>query len=234
MNEIEIIEGDVITGLATIPSGSVHCVVTSPPYYGLRNYLQAGDPLKRFEMGRERTPEEYVERMVGVFGEVRRVLRDDGTCWLNMGDSYSYGPRRNGARDVSRSGTSCDSKRAVAASGQPKCFCRGLKAGDLMGMAWRLAFALQADGWFLRMDVVWEKPNPLPESVNGWRWERHKIKVGPGKKASTEKKSQSTPGRPHGARASDGYNFDSRAKWEECPGCKQCEGNGGLVLRRGR
>lgn len=128
---------------------SVHCVVTSPPYWGLRDYGIAG------QLGLEATPEEYVATLVTVFREVRRVLRDDGTVWLNLGDSYaanrSYQVRDNKHVDVGNT---------MASSVPP-----GLKPKDLIGIPWRVAFALQADGWWLRSDIIWAKPNPMPESV---------------------------------------------------------------------
>ena len=125
-----ILHADVMAGLASMPDESIQCVMTSPPYWGRRDYGVEG------QIGLEPTPEAYVEKMVEVFREVRRVLRDDGTLWLNYGDSYAR----------SRS-------------------TWGLKAKDLVGMPWRIAFALQADGWYLRSDIIWHKPNPMPESV---------------------------------------------------------------------
>jgi DNA modification methylase len=157
--------------LPTLPDASAHCVVTSPPYWGLRDYGVAG------QLGLEPTPEAYVEAMVGVFREVRRVLRDDGTCWLNMGDSYastgtmdSDGNSRlhewNGDGAAARNGSlrrRLDGNRPVGKGRAPSA--PGLKSKDLVGMPWRLAFALQADGWYLRADIIWAKPNPMPESV---------------------------------------------------------------------
>lgn len=132
---------------------SVQCCVTSPPYWGLRDYGVGG------QIGLESTPEEYVATMVAVFREVKRVLRDDGTCWLNLGDSYS-GSGKGGQSEEKRS-----------ANWQPIYIERrkpanGAKPKDLIGIPWRVAFALQADGWTLRSDIVWNKPNPMPESVS--------------------------------------------------------------------
>jgi DNA modification methylase len=171
--------GDVLTVLATLPAESVQCVVTSPPYWGLRDYGVTG------QLGLERTPEEYVARMVGVFMEVQRVLRDDGTLWLNMGDGYCAAPNSNVDTLSSTLTTRSDGtrKRDVAATGRlgrsgnrgngagdltdapHRGNIAGLKPKDLLGMPWRLAFALQADGWWLRSDIIWSKPNPMPESV---------------------------------------------------------------------
>lgn len=124
-----ILEGDAAEKLKVIDAESVHTCVTSPPYFGLRDYGTAG------QIGLERTPDEYVEKLVTVFREVRRILRDDGTLWLNIGDSYA------------------ENRKA------------GCKPKDLIGIPWLLAFALRADGWYLRQDIIWQKPNCMPESV---------------------------------------------------------------------
>jgi DNA modification methylase len=150
---IHVITGDCRDVLATMPAESVHCVVTSPPYFGLRDYGIAG------QIGLEPTMEEYVSEMVGVFREVRRVLRSDGTLWLNLGDSYS-------AQGGGKSPGLYEDKRPDAATWQaPRKPTDGLKQKDLCGIPWRVAFALQADGWYLRQDIIWAKPNPMPESV---------------------------------------------------------------------
>ncbi len=154
MREFRIINADVLEGLRGLPSESVHCCVTSPPYWGLRDYGVSG------QLGLERTPEEYVARMVEVFAEVRRVLRADGTCWMNLGDSYAMGTKGSsgkGEKQISNAGTIlADRSWSIP---------QGLKAKDLCGIPWRVAFALQADGWYLRSDIIWHKPNPMPESV---------------------------------------------------------------------
>jgi DNA modification methylase len=148
-----ILQGDVLTRLGELPDESVQCVVTSPPYWGLRDYGCAG------QMGLEKTPAEYIAKMTEVFAEVRRVLRPEGTCWVNMGDSYAGGGRGGGAEGCKQR-TSIGSLAAV-----PNQTPEGLKPKDLAGMPWRLAFALQEDGWWLRQDIIWSKPNPMPESV---------------------------------------------------------------------
>jgi site-specific DNA-methyltransferase (adenine-specific)/site-specific DNA-methyltransferase (cytosine-N4-specific) len=128
---------------------SVQCCVTSPPYWGLRNY---GDPK---QIGLEKTPEEYMASILSVMCEVWRILRDDGTLWLNLGDSYSSGTRDyNSFRR--------DRARVCVPKIQEGC---GLPPKNLVGIPWRVAFALQADGWYLRSDIIWSKPNPMPESV---------------------------------------------------------------------
>ncbi len=136
-----------------LASGSVQCVVTSPPYYGLRDYGTAG------QIGLEPTPAAYVAAMVDVFREVRRVLRDDGTVWLNVGDSYANDAKWGGATG---------GKHATGLHGHPVGRLKrstGLKPKDLIGIPWALAFALRDDGWFLRSEIIWAKPNPMPESV---------------------------------------------------------------------
>ena len=150
-----IICGDALTELRKLPDESVNCCVTSPSYWGLRDYGVAG------QLGLEKTPEEYVARMVEVFREVRRALRSDGTLWLNLGDSYAHSLRQSGPDHAG--------KLANGSKGQIKQGFKPLPAGmkekDLVGIPWRVAFALQADGWWLRQDIIWAKPNPMPESV---------------------------------------------------------------------
>ncbi len=150
---LTILTGDAIEQLRTLPDESVQCCVTSPPYWGLRDYSTNG------QLGLEKTPEEYVAKMVEVFREVRRVLRKDGTLWLNLGDSYC---------GTGSKGEWTDPKYANGRNGQKVALnnkIEGLKQKDLVGIPWRVAFALQADGWWLRSDIIWAKPNPMPESV---------------------------------------------------------------------
>ena len=152
--EARILVGDVRTRLAALEDGSVRCVVTSPPYWGLRDYGRDG------QIGLEQTPEEYVAQMVEVFGEVRRVLADDGTLWLNIGDSYANDAKWGG----SSGGKHASDLHGQSGIGRRKN-ASGLKPKELVGIPWRVAFALQADGWYLRQDIIWAKPNPMPESV---------------------------------------------------------------------
>ena len=152
---VNLVLGDCRNVLPTLPAGSVHCCVTSPPYFGLRDYGHEN------QIGLERTPEAFVQELVEVFREVRRVLRDDGTLWLNLGDSYNAYNANRGASTSISDGT--------AGRGHPT-HRRGLttptlKNKDLIGIPWRVAFALQSDGWYLRQDIIWHKPNPMPESV---------------------------------------------------------------------
>jgi DNA modification methylase len=148
-----ILVGDVRTRLAAVNDGSVRCVVTSPPYWGLRDYGRDG------QIGLEQTPEEFVAELVAVFREVRRVLADDGTVWVNLGDSYA---RQSGSEKMQSFGDSGEIGKYKTGSNRPP---NGLKQKDLVGIPWRVAFALQADGWYLRQDIIWSKPNPMPESV---------------------------------------------------------------------
>tara|TARA_Y100001937_G_scaffold125367_1_gene192029 strand:- start:53 stop:958 length:906 start_codon:yes stop_codon:yes gene_type:complete len=147
----KIIQGNVLNTIKQIESKSVQCAVTSPPYWGLRDY--GIDE----QLGLEETPDEYVDNMVKVFREVKRVLRNDGTLWLNLGDSYSG----NCSRASNNGRASFGKKR----EGVFKKIGKDLKTKDLVGIPWRVAFALQSDGWYLRQDIIWHKPNPMPESV---------------------------------------------------------------------
>ena len=150
-----ILIGDCIASMKLLPAQSVHTCVTSPPYFGLRDYNCEG------QIGLEETPEAFVARLVEVFREVRRVLRDDGTLWLNLGDSYATN------RSYQVPSTKGGSKHGPgqSAGGRSSIVPDGLKPKDLIGIPWRVAFALQADGWYLRQDIIWNKPNPMPESV---------------------------------------------------------------------
>ena len=153
-----ILVGDCIESMRGMAAGSVDCCVTSPPYYGLRDYGHEG------QIGLEETPGAYVSKLVEVFREVRRVLRDDGTLWLNLGDSYAgsgkgaWANKDGGQKEVYIP----DPDGPEARMNKTPI---GLKPKDLIGIPWRVAFALQSDGWWLRQDIIWHKPNPMPESV---------------------------------------------------------------------
>ena len=154
-----ILVGDCLETLRGLPDASVNCCVTSPPYFGLRDYQVPG------QIGLEDTPDAFVARLVEVFREVRRVLRDDATLWLNLGDSYG----RNPAKGQHKPGASGGKHAAVYNHGHGRASAtvigNGVKEKDLIGIPWMLAFALRADGWYLRQDIIWHKPNPMPESV---------------------------------------------------------------------
>ena len=153
-----ILIGDVRTRLSEISDQSVQSCVTSPPYWGLRDYGEAD------QIGLEQSPNEYVEQLVQVFREIKRVLRDDGTLWLNLGDSYASMRDSKSVPDSLRTG---EGTKVFGASNRNPSILKaaGLKHKDLVGIPWRVAFALQSDGWYLRQDIIWAKPNPMPESV---------------------------------------------------------------------
>jgi len=148
-----IIQGDCLEVIKTLDKESVDCVITSPPYWGLRDYGHED------QLGSENTPQEYVDNLVKLFSEIKPVLKKEGTVWLNLGDSYvgtgSKGDLKDPKHKDGRNG------QAVALNNK----VQGLKSKDLVGIPWRTAFALQADGWYLRQDIIWAKPNPMPESV---------------------------------------------------------------------
>jgi len=149
--EIQILQGDAIKQLQKLDDKSINTCITSPPYWGLRDYGENN------QLGLEETPEEFVDNLVKVFREVKRVLKDDGTVWLNLGDSYAGNNSR--ASNNGRAGYGNPREGVFTKSGQ------GLKQKDLVGIPWRVALALQQDGWYLRQDIIWHKPNPMPESV---------------------------------------------------------------------
>jgi len=231
-----------------LPDGMIHTVVTSPPYYSLRKYQGAQEvdwpevvykwmpgmlslfvePM-RCALGLEPTPEAYIGHLVLCFREVARVLRDDGVCWVVMGDSYGANYRWGGEESASakqRSNTG-----TVGFMGK-----QGNSGGDLMLIPARLALALQADGWLVRNDVVWHKVAPMPESVSGWRWERCRVHV---KKRTAGSRVGATPSdlpghHPGQVPHRDGsFDTPSDSKWQPCPGCDKCREHGGYVLRRG-
>ncbi len=167
--QITLHTGESLEVLRSLPDRTFQMCVTSPPYYGLRSYLPDDHPRKHLEIGQEKTPEEFIEKLVKVFREVRRVLRDDGTCWINIGDSYANntsGGVSNGKSStigVKRDGM--PNNKAWKVIHGKKTVPPNVKQKDLLGIPWMLAFALRADGWYLRSDIIWSKPNPMPESV---------------------------------------------------------------------
>lgn len=155
-----ILVGDCIDMMRTLPDQSVQTCITSPPYFGLRDYGVDG------QIGLEQTPAEFIARLVDVFREVRRVLRDDGTAWVNMGDSYAGSWGAHGRDDMGVGVSTISQRQVMASQRKAKSTTHAeYKPKDLMGMPWRLAFALQDDGWYLRQDIIWHKPNPMPEST---------------------------------------------------------------------
>lgn len=154
-NNVSTLIGDCMDHLKQLPDLSINCCVTSPPYYGLRDYGVDG------QIGLEDTPDGYIARLVGVFGEVKRVLRDDGTLWINIGDSYAA----NRTYQVPSTKGGAKHGPGQAAGGKGSRVPDGMKSKDLIGIPWMLAFALRKDGWYLRQDIIWHKPNVMPESV---------------------------------------------------------------------
>tara|TARA_B100000575_G_scaffold190645_1_gene153763 strand:+ start:245 stop:1192 length:948 start_codon:yes stop_codon:yes gene_type:complete len=150
--QIKILQGDCIDLLKKLEDESINTCITSPPYWGLRDYNG-----EEKQLGLEDTPEEFVDNLVAVFREVKRVLRGDGTVWLNLGDSYAGNNSR--ASNNGRAGYGTEREGVFTKTGI------GLKTKDLVGIPWRVALALQQDGWYLRQDIIWHKPNPMPESV---------------------------------------------------------------------
>jgi DNA modification methylase len=155
--DVTLHHGDALAIARSLPSGSVQTIVTSPPYFGLRDYGEDG------QIGAEETPAEYVANLVALFHELRRVLVDHGTAWINLGDSYASSPRGNKPGDLSTSGlTNPKRQDAIPRAAAPKF---GLPAKNLLGIPWRVAFGLQDDGWILRSDIIWAKRNLMPEAV---------------------------------------------------------------------
>lgn len=218
------------------PDGMFHASVTSPPYWGLRKYKgeQRTDwpsveyspipgmepiviPAQRAALGLEDTPEAYVGHLVLVYREVRRVLRDDGVAWLNLGDSYGHGTSAERQQGGEKQQTNVGAHMGR----------HGGSAGDLLLIPHRVALALQADGWTVRNDNVWSKPNPMPESVSGWRWERCRVKVKP----ANMRHSGGIRGNAGGHFANSLHEYEG-PQWSPCPGCDKCRDTGGYVLRR--
>lgn len=157
-----ILHGDALSVLKTLPDESVDCCVTSPPYYNLRDYGVDG------QIGLEETPEEYIQRLVEIFREVRRVLKSDGTLWVNIADSYAgsgKGRVKGGVAKMENFSEKQKTNRGTINGVLTKTSSKDCKPKDLIGIPWMLAFALRADGWYLRQDIIWAKPNPMPESV---------------------------------------------------------------------
>jgi DNA modification methylase len=151
----QVLQGDSLAVLKTLPSGCAQTCVTSPPYYGLRDYGCDG------QIGLEPSPDEFIARLVAVFDEVRRVLADDGTCWVNLGDSYNAKPGQRKTTDKPGNKQST----STGSIGAPSRSVDGIESKNLIGIPWMFAFAMRKAGWILRQDIIWHKPNPMPESV---------------------------------------------------------------------
>lgn len=159
MNINQIYNSECLQGLKSLPDNSIHCCVTSPPYYGLRDYGNDS------QIGLEKTPEEYIQKLVDVFREVNRVLTKDGTLWLNIGDSYAGSMKGAAGYPDNAMNYKQGTNRETLGKATLVKQCTGCKSKDLIGIPWMLAFSLRSDGWYLRQDIIWSKPNPMPESV---------------------------------------------------------------------
>lgn len=234
MDANRLIIDECRAGMRTLPAGCVQCCVTSPPYWGLRDYgiapveWESGPPCV---FGLEPTPELFVQHAVEVFRDVRRILRDDGVLFLNLGDSYNAfngGAGPSSALSVRQSSERPDLPTGYGLKN------KSLKPGDLCNIPHRVAAALQADGWYWRSTIIWSKRSPMPESISGWRWVRCRVKVA----AAVFNAERNQPGRNG---VNDGHrdcgSFSSeqnKTKWQPCPGCDKCRSTGGLILRRGK
>lgn len=155
----QIYNSECLSGLKELPASSVNCCVTSPPYFGLRDYGHDA------QIGLEKTPEEYIQKLVDVFREVHRVLKDDGTLWVNIGDSYAGSMKGAAGFPDNAMNYKQGTNRGTLGKATLVKQCTGCKPKDLIGIPWMLAFALRADGWYLRQDIIWSKPSVMPESV---------------------------------------------------------------------
>lgn len=228
----KIICGDWIEALKSLPNSVFHCCVTSPPYWGQRDYGCKG------QLGLEKTPEEHIQKLVEGFREVRRVLRDDGVLWLNYGDKYAtHTSKRSGqfGKPIRAGFDDVFTQKSKTAEEY------GLPEGNLLMLPARVALALQADGWILRDDVIWAKAisfndkysgSTMPESVNGTRWERCRVKVGT-KKANFRSDRYVEQGEGCDNSTHKGTGGSTVSVWQDCPGCPKCEANDGLILRKG-
>ena len=225
-----VCQGDCVDVLRSLPAGCVHSVVTSPPYWALRSYLPKDHADKPLELGSEALPDAYVQRLVAVFEEVKRVMRDDAVLWVNLGDSYSgigkTGGHSGGKNQHSAYGGLRDSAnrgRAIA----------GLKPLDLCLIPERFVLAMQAAGWYVRAKIAWVKPSAMPESLGGVRWEWCRVHIKARTRGSKKDWCPSVDHHPGQVPHRDGsFNKPHDGLWQPCPGCPKCEKTGGLVLRR--
>lgn len=213
-----------------LADGSVQCVVTSPPYYGLRDYGVNG------QIGLEVTPDAYIANLVEVFRECKRILRDDGTLWVNIGDSYAT--HASGSKNHSHNFRSPEvaAENGIGTINKPTAKTMGMKEKDLIGIPWMLAFALRADGWYLRQDIIWAKPNPMPESVKDRCTKSHEyiFLLSKSKKYYYDNEAVKEPytsdAEPPRDRSSEGYN-DSFTGGRWSAGTRDYYANGGRNKR---
>jgi DNA modification methylase len=227
--------GDCLDVMRTLPDASANCCVTSPPYFGLRDYGHSD------QIGLEPTPDEFVAKLVAVFREVRRVLRDDGTLWLNLGDSYFSTTKGTGGSNPETSPKQAWKGLENGQGFAPVKLNAGtlpIKPKDLIGIPWRVAFALQADGWYLRQDIIWHKPNPMPESVTDRCTKAHEYIFLLSKSAryyydGDAIKEQSLTGDTRTPYGSDGaWAMDGRNKWQEGKGGQRADADPNTRNRR--
>lgn len=211
MNVNQIYNSECLQGLKYLPDNSIHCCVTSPPYYALRDY---GDDA---QIGLEKTPEEYIQKLVDVFREVRRVLTKDGTLWLNIGDSYASSMKGEASYPDNAMNYKLGTNRGTLGKATIIKKCMGYKSKDLIGIPWMLAFALRADGWFLRQDIIWHKPNPMPESVKDRCTKAHeyifllsKSKHYYFNSEAIKQVAKTEENRPSGVQRNREYNYNSK------------------------
>lgn len=226
---IRVIPANVDDALAALPDMSVDQVVTSSPYWRLRQYLPDGHPLGHLEIGQEATPDQFVERLRQVFRQIARVLNPFGTAWLNIADTYSHSGMGGGGKFMLDRGKRTWA-HAIGKNGARAV--EGLKRGNRCLIPERLLIALQDDGWIVRDVIVWHKPAPSPSSPREWEWKQCRRQVKASRRSTEAYKQGATKGKPHGSRSIDGRSFDSRAKWVDCPGCAKCKPHDGMVLGR--
>lgn len=228
-----LLTGDALTVLKMLPENSVHCCVTSPPYYSQRKY-NAGPG----EMGSEATPEEHIAALVAVFREVRRVLRLDGICFINYGDKAANSGSGLYSDGESHGTEGAKSRSSLGSVGQTTHKDARYRSGEFFQLPWNLALALRADGWVLHPEIIWRKLSAMPESISGTRWEKHRVKMGSarikfGQGIAREGTNLSPIGKPIGSSLAMQGDPDRQPLWADCPGCERCAPNDGLVLRRG-
>lgn len=206
-----ILCGDALRKLKTLPGNSVNCIVTSPPYWGLRDYNVSG------QLGMEETPQKYIRRLVKIFRECKRVLCEDGSLWLNIGDSYASASKNRTDEQATRKSNLKGSKGTqISCKNQPNKLVAGLKPKDLVGIPWMLAFALRGDGWYLREDIIWNKPNPMPESVKDrcTRGHEYIFHLTKSKRYYHDAESIKTPAKYVGIKGMDASGYKDEKKFD--------------------
>lgn len=226
-----ILSGDVLAMLPLIEPGSVQTCITSPPYWGLRNYQVDG------QLGSERTPDEYIQKQVEVFRLVRDCLHPTGTMFVNLGDTYASGKgtcfNPGGGAVAFQNRLKDNAAINLDRLNKSDLNSMGLKPGDLCNMPHRLASALQADGWLWRDTIIWRKPSPMPSSQTGWRWVRCKVKIGRQQVVQGGLASWDMGEHAHGPSGDYRGQEITVPAYSDCPGCLKCSTNGGYVLRKG-